>query len=236
MLKNLLTVLYYTSNRERPEFEEKIIKNLLMQCGDLPIVSVSQKPLVLGKNICVGNVGLSYFNAWRQILIGVKEVKTPYIIFAESDFLYPREYFTFIPPKKGLYFYNNIYIVYKDASISGSYRKKLLSDGAQICDKDLLMKEFERLFKGRPDWNNSQKNHYDDSPFGREDFPFEYFSGNTPCISFKTGNGVQKYASVLSGPGTRKLMLPFWGHISTLRAEYFSNETSLSISMENESR
>lgn len=219
MLKNLLTVLYYTSNREKPEFEDKIIKNLLTACGDLPIVSVSQKPLALGKNICVGNVGLSYFNAWRQILIGVKEVQTPYIIFAESDFLYPKEYFTFVPPKKGLYLYNNIYIVYKDASIAGSYRKKLDSDGAQICDKDLLIKEYKRLFKGRPEWASSQKNQYDDCPF--DSTPFKYFGGTIPCISFKTGDSVQKYTTVFNGPGTRKISLPFWGSVNKLRATYF---------------
>lgn len=77
-MENLLTVLYYTSNHKQPEFERKIIENLKETCGDLPIVSVSQKPLNLGGKICVGNVGLSYLNEWRQILIGTREVKTPY--------------------------------------------------------------------------------------------------------------------------------------------------------------
>jgi len=45
------TILYYTSNHEDPVFEQKIIDSLLENCGNLPIVSVSQKPIKLGQNV-----------------------------------------------------------------------------------------------------------------------------------------------------------------------------------------
>lgn len=64
------SIVYYTSNHEKPEFEQKIIDDLLSKRGDLPIISVTQKPMDLGTNICVGDVGLSYLNARRQMLIG----------------------------------------------------------------------------------------------------------------------------------------------------------------------
>ena len=72
------TVIYYTSNREHRRFERKIIDSLVKQSDGLDIISVSQKPISLGKNICVGNVGQSVFNAWRQLQIGVREAKTEF--------------------------------------------------------------------------------------------------------------------------------------------------------------
>lgn len=221
-MKNLTTVLYYTANREQPEFEEKIIANLLKQCGDLPIISVSQKPLNLGKNICVGDVGFAAYNAKRQILIGAQCATTPYIIFAESDFLYPREYFTFVPPKKGLYRYDNIRIVYKDAGIAHSYRKKIYSEGAQIADCDSVIRVSERYFKGKPMWI---KENDTVAVYGEvEDIPFEFFSGEIAAVSFKTEFGLDKYTGTLNayGQGNYKASMPYWGHVNTLRAKYFS--------------
>ena len=62
------TIIYYTSNQEGSLFEEKIRENILKHKGNLPIISVSQKPMGFGKNICVGDVGHSYLNEFRQIL------------------------------------------------------------------------------------------------------------------------------------------------------------------------
>lgn len=219
MLKDLFTVLYYSSSREDPEFENKIVKTLLLECGDLPIVSVTQKPLNLGKNICVGDVGLSYFNEWRQMTIGLKEVRTPFIICAEADFLYPKEYFTFVPPREGRYFYNNTWVVYKDASTAGSYRQKDgFSDGAQICSTKFMVKEHKKYFAGKPQWLDD-KDWRGYPPFG--ELPWHYFGGKIACVTFKTESGVQKYASVRNEPGTRALKLPYWGHVADLRTKYF---------------
>jgi hypothetical protein len=215
-MKNFLTVLYYTSNHEGPEFEQKIIETLLENCGDLPIISVSQKPISLGKNICVGDVGLSYLNEWRQMYIGAKEVKTPYIVFAESDHLYPKEYFEFVPPRAGAWHYDNVWTVFKDVTRAGSYRRKLFSDGAQICDKKSLVERLERFLASKPQWSLGE---FDEQLL---DVHFDYFSGITPCIVFKTGDGVSNSANVINEPGNnRKNSLPHWGHVTALRAKYF---------------
>ena len=69
-----VTILYYTSNREGEEFEGRIRQNILNVKGDLPIISISHKPIDFGENICVGDVGVSGFNMFRQIQIGLKRV------------------------------------------------------------------------------------------------------------------------------------------------------------------
>ena len=95
-----LTVIYYTNNLEKPEFEGRIQKTLKESTDSLgvPIISVSQKPIDFGKNICVGGVGASSQNAFRQLQIGAMEAKTRFVCPAEADFLHPREYFEFVPP------------------------------------------------------------------------------------------------------------------------------------------
>lgn len=225
-LSDLLTVVYYTSSRENPVFEKKITDHLEETCGDLPIISVSQKPLNLGKNICVGEVGLSYLNEWRQILIGVKEAQTPFIVFAESDFLYPTEYFKFVPPKKGIWRYDNIWVVFRDTKIAGSYRKKSYSEGAQIWDKESLIATYEKYLADKPMWADGRdflpnKDGQDDS-WIIHDVPFNFFEGATPCVTFKTGEGMRARTNVFNKgfSDNRKMILPFWGDIDALRSKY----------------
>ena len=106
------TVLYYSSNREDLEFETKVIMRLVQNCGKLPIVSVTQRPIPLGKNIVVGDVGTSGFNMIRQIQIGCAHATTRFIISAEADCLYPPDYFWFRPDRDDACYRNtNTYLM-----------------------------------------------------------------------------------------------------------------------------
>ena len=219
---NNKTVLYYTSNSESPDFELKIIDNIKKQAGNLPIISVSQKPIDLGKNICVGDVGLSYLNEFRQMYLGALEAKTPYIIVAESDFLYPPEYFSFVPEKSNqCYRYNNIYLVYDSSDQNFFYRKKE-SEGAQIFDRELFIKKCEEFFEGMPEWFREGKNGA--MPFRRRE-PLAYveknfFGGENPCLTFKTGNGVSWVAHLQRGSETTDI--PYWGNIIDVKKRYLN--------------
>ena len=85
-IKDLATIIYYTSNREKESFENVIIdelKKVAKEVGDIPIVSVSQKPIDLGKNICIGDVGANDINLMKQILLGCEAATTPYVFMAE---------------------------------------------------------------------------------------------------------------------------------------------------------
>jgi hypothetical protein len=99
-----MTVVHYTSNRKLPSFAFKIRENILRLKGDLPLISVSQKPMDFGINICVGDVGLSIHNAWRQLQIGAIEATTKFICVTEDDILYPIEYFKFSPPEENVFY------------------------------------------------------------------------------------------------------------------------------------
>ena len=91
---NDLTILYYTANTIPDVTGRRIRDNLLKVTGNqFPIISVSQKPINFGRNICVGEIGRSKYNCYKQILIGVKEVKTKYAACAEDDVLYSKDHF-----------------------------------------------------------------------------------------------------------------------------------------------
>ena len=198
------TILYYTSNREDPEFEEKIRSNILNNAGGLPIVSVSQKPIDFGKNICVGDIGHSYESEWKQILAGARKAKTKYLVFAEADFLYPEEYFSFKPDGKNLYRYNNVWILWKKGS--NAYRRKKYSEGAQIVQRKYLIKKYEEYFNGQGNY-----------PLEGE--IYEWF-GKNPCVSFKTGDGVRSNTGTLRGRGNHLRSIPYWGDAVKLMKKY----------------
>src|SRR3990167_9962351 len=94
-----LTVVYYTSGRIRASFGERVREQLLLAVSGAPIVSVSQKPLDFGDNICVGDIGHTYFNIYRQILVGAKAAKSKYVALAEDDTFYPAEHFKEFRPR-----------------------------------------------------------------------------------------------------------------------------------------
>lgn len=98
-MENDLTILYYTGNRLDEEIALKIRDQLKQASGNYKIISVSQKPIELGENICVGDIGYSYINIYKQMLIGAKAVKTKYLAIAEDDCLYSKEHFTAFRPK-----------------------------------------------------------------------------------------------------------------------------------------
>ena len=219
MFKDLCTIIYYTSNRENPEFEKKIQENILKQKGDIPIISVSQKPMDFGKNICVGDVGFSYLNGMRQMLIGTKAATTPFVISTESDVLYPKDYFTFIPKENECYRYDNIWIVFKDRKYGNYKRKKYkYSEGVQICDRKLLIEKYEKFLENSPEWFNGESviTKKGKEPF--RGYSWKTFSG-VPCISFKTGNGMRQSTPTQNNiPPVRNL--PYWGDINDLRNKY----------------
>ena len=214
------TIIYYTSNRELPEFEERIKNNILKVCGGLSIISVSQKPIDFGKNIVVGDVGASGFNMFRQVLIGCKEAKTPFVISAEADCLCPPDYFTFVPEKDNICYRNsNTYLLGRRSDYF--YKKHEGGTWAQVIGRDYYIKRLEELFEGAPEWSVEEKNFPKERGKGVDIFTpaqIERFETVSPCISIKSGKGMRHYSH---SDKTPIYELPYWGDGKALRAYYF---------------
>jgi hypothetical protein len=210
----MVTILYYSSNREDIQFESQIIDNILNNSNGLPIVSVTQKPMDLGKNICVGEHGSSYYNEFKQIQIGLEAIDTEWVLVAESDVLYPPEYFKFVPPDDFIvYRYHPVYIHFEKRPIKFYY--KGFSDGAQMMNRKKWLELISRFVKDEWDYQGKFR-----TPWVVPDTVDEKSWSGSPAISFKTRKGVS-YATGLKEGKVEEL--PYWGTFKQIKEKYLWN-------------
>ncbi len=223
-MTNDATVIYYTSNQEDPAFEQAIRDHLfwmVKDAGDLPIILVSQKPTELGdhKNICVGDVGMSNVNIFRQMQIGVEAATTKYIITAEADYLHPKEFFEFRPPDpKIMYAGMPLYIL---SARKGKRRtfaaKERGSEGAMVVERDLLLKYLRIMLRSQPQWADSGPNDIK-LPFLFNMGKMVEFTLPVSLVSFRTKNQMHRATPWKVGSEVRDL--PYWGKASDLIDKY----------------
>jgi len=194
---NDLTLLYYTANTIENKYlpghvAEHIRKNLLDTTGGIfPIVSVSQKPIDFGKNICVGPIGRSLYNFWKQVFIGAKEVKTKFVACCDDDALYNMEHFAHRPSSDDVFSYNSNMWYAEDKIF---WKKGWTKDYGMcccICATNLLIKTLTPRFKMFPEepmprsmythrfWQEPGRF---DNKFGVFDVKIETFTTATPII------------------------------------------------------
>jgi hypothetical protein len=149
--KNNLTVVYYTANwldDHNPYFLENTKKQLLKAIGDLPLISVSQKPIAFGTNVCVGDIGRSHLNVYRQILAGCKAAKTKYVAMAEDDILYSYEHFHSYVPELDRFAYDmskwSIFTWTNPPLFSFRNNRKVVN--SLIAKRDMLVSAMEERF------------------------------------------------------------------------------------------
>lgn len=148
---NDLTVIYYTSNHldeKNPYFLENTKKQLLKAIGNLPLISVSQKPIAFGENICVGEIGRSHLNLYRQILAGCKAAKTPFVAMAEDDILYSWEHFHSLLPNPDTFLYdmNKLSIFTWTKPPLFSFRHNRMVVNQLIAPRAMLIEALEERF------------------------------------------------------------------------------------------
>lgn len=199
---NDLTIVYYSSNREEPEFEAKIVENLKEVAGSIPIISVTQKPMDLGKNVCIGDVGASDWNIAKQVYLGVLEAKTRYIATAEADCLYPSGHFNFRPKDKMAYRLDNVWIWYEGTS---EFRKKAFSLCSMFSEYDYLRNQIESRFGTELTYRSYEKGKRKE--IFRKQYGWEMAHGDLPVINIKTPNGMRKHC----GTDESAKKLPYWG-------------------------
>ena len=198
-------IVYISSNREKPKFEQKIIKDMLSKKGDLPIFSVTQQPMNLGANQFVGDVGVSGFNFCRQLQMAVKMADVDYVISCEADCLYPKDYFTFVPPKPDkIYRNNNNYLIPYKRNV---YWYKKSQTAFQIASKKVLLARLDYLLDGQPMWNTKMKNF--PKEIGKKFLgSWHEFTTINACLTIKTGDGMRNYSN---SERFNIDELPYWG-------------------------
>lgn len=201
-----LTLLMYTNNVEGEPLESTVTNNILANCGSMPIISVSQTPMKFGENICVGKVGNSHHNIFRQVLIGLECIKTPFVLVAESDTLYPPEYFTFTDlTRHHCYAYDNLWVIFFRSPYR--YYYKGIGECARIIDRDDWLDYLSRVMKDKPMWAGPEAKHSLPAYCHLRVTGDDHWTGR-PAINFRTGKGIS------SGRSTTEIKeenLPYWG-------------------------
>lgn len=223
MAQNDLTCIFYTANAIPEQFARSVEDQLMKATGDLPIISVSRKPIMLGKNIVV-DTPRSYVNIYRQALIGARAAKTKYIALCEDDVLYSPEHFKY-RPTEGKFAYNFAYwsvftwtkplFTHKPGS-----RRNL---GNLICERDLFIEAMEERFEKYPDdtkinediWSEPSKYERQLGVTVRE---HEEFYTDPPNIMFS-----HETALSFSGLGKRKKL----GQFRAIELEYWGTAGSI---------
>lgn len=215
---NNATIIYYSSNREDENFEKRVRENILNSNKlNLPIISVSHKPIDFGKNICIGDVGASGFNMFRQVQIACLEATTDFVISAESDCLYPPDYFEFRPKELDkCYRNNNLYVMPDKRSFY--FKKSEGATHAQIVGRKFYLDTLTKLFKGAPQWSVEEKN-FPKERLKKEDVFDEilYWENKNPVVQIKTHKGMRYYTH---SDRTPIPSLPFWGDGEKIRKYY----------------
>ena len=214
------TIIYCTSNRENFEFEQRIKNNILKNCGSIPIISVSQKPINFGKNICVGEVGVSGFNFFRQVQIACEETKTQYVISTEADCLYPPDYFTIIPSmiEDVCWRNKNLYVMGQHRAYY--WKKEEGATHAQITSKDLYLKRLTELFKGAPKWSVEERN-FPKERWHKEDIfdkHIQFYETVNPVVQIKTSHSMRHYTN---SDRLRRDSILYWGDGVKFRRKYY---------------
>jgi len=216
-----LTVIYYTSNRESSRFEYKIRRTLRHTIKPLriPLISVSQKPIDFGINICVGEVGVSGQNALRQFQIGAIEAKTRFVCTAEADFLYPREYFCFEPEYEDVaYRQLPMYVLFAQRGKARMYYPKLRgSFAAMVVGRDAVIKALDEILNGFGRWGMADESDHVMPDIFRV-MKRSSFVTSIPSISFKTDNNMHRKTPHYAAGRTRDL--PYWGSGTELVKRY----------------
>ena len=138
-------IVYYTDNTLPDKFNTLVQKWLVHAADGKRIISVSQKPMTFGDNICLGDLGRSHLIMYRQMLAGAQAVTSPYIALAEHDCLYTPEHFNWHPPDPQVFYYNvNHWFLQYGGRRHGEYtyqRRRVLS--MLIAGRDIFLKACE---------------------------------------------------------------------------------------------
>lgn len=100
-------IVYYTDHHIDDKLACAIRKHLQKVAVKIPIISVSQKPLNFGHNICVGIKPRSNRSIYEQILVGLEAAPEGSVIYlAEHDVAYQSTHFAHVPAVKERIEYN----------------------------------------------------------------------------------------------------------------------------------
>lgn len=142
-------IIYYTDNRINGIIIETAKKHI--KESELPITSVSLKPIDFGNNIVVEGVR-SYPTMVKQILTALENSTSKYIFFCEHDVLYHKSHFDFTPPKDNIFYYNdNVWRWYFGEDTAITY-DRMLPLSCMCCNREFALEHYKMRQRKIEEW------------------------------------------------------------------------------------
>lgn len=216
------TIVYYTDNSF--VHAEKIREILLWM--DIPIISVSQKPLDFGRNIVVGDIGRSHLSIYKQMLIGIKASPDGVIYLCEHDNIYHPSHFDFVPPKENRFYYNKNRWRLRLEDGKASYYDGIQAVSQLVAYRGILLKYYKEIVKlckrGFP------PKHHEPGVNRRGNYRYLEFKSRYPNIDIRhdgTITGGDKFRDNTKGRKNFRTAneIPYWG-VTYGRPAEFINE------------
>lgn len=220
------TIIYYTASRIKDGFAEKIKNQIKKVSNGLPIISVSQKPLEdMGDNICIGDIGQSYKNVYKQILMGAEKADTPYVICCEDDILYSQDYFNYRPKEHPFAYNLNRWNLHTTKDIY-SFTNRIIM-GQCIADRKALIQclRLRENLNDFPDEYVGEPGRFE-SKLGLPEVKYETFFTHDPNIQFVHDDAVCKHKRLGNAAEPRTNLRP-WGRASKLITDIYREPTKL---------
>ena len=219
-----ITAVYYTSNVEDSVFEQRIGEALVEAANGTPIISVSHKPMNLGKNICVGDIEVSTQNGYMQLLTGLEAATTKWACTAVADSAYPPEYFHFVPPREdSFYIAGPLWVFFAQRGRPRRFVKKPKgSELAMVCSRQLLMDRIKTILEpigGSWGPHDSGEKHLWPYLMYHPSVRRERFSLPNPCITVKTDNQMHRNTPCRMSSKTNEI--PYWGTVEQFQNRFF---------------
>lgn len=231
-MNNDISIIFYTANKISDSFMNRNIEVLKDAANDISIISISQKPMQLGTNICIGDIGQDYLNIYRQLLLGAKAATTKYVATAEDDTFYHSSHFQLRPSDTETFLYNmnkmSFFTWSKPPIFSNRGRKTL---NALVAPRLKLIEALEERFNLYPDvskiplcyFAEPGRNVYE-RHLGVKEQKFEEVKSDIPIVMVSHKLALNYYHQ-----GKRKRLgddrvfeLPFWGKASEFKTCYIT--------------
>jgi len=207
-----VTALYYTANKIPEAFAKKVRDHFSTTFPNVPVVSVSQKPMDFGENICLGDIGCSVYNTYLQVYEGAKRAKTKYVVCLEDDTLLSPEHVAHEPPMDTFHYNLSFWRIKRDVYYT-LYRRAM---SGCVASTELMVKTLGDRYAKYPTQESAAHLRFFGEPGRFEQFMalprpgIDVFRTNMPVITFRHTYGLSK----AEGPGTRCIVaiyIPGWG-------------------------
>jgi hypothetical protein len=191
----------------------------------IPIISISQKPMDFGHNICVGHIGASIYNIYLQILAGAKETKTEFVACCEDDALYTLEHFQHRPESDTFSYNMNRWSINKDVF----FFRERINMSMCIAPTDLMVDTLSKRFEKFPAPLIREKGELVgfgepgryEGKLGLPEVKMELFKTSIPSIVFNHRPSVGGVRKIIKKDIVKR-ELPYWGNAGSLWEEMWN--------------